>query len=340
MRTVYNVSVEIGTASPPAGSTPTWDGREFILESEGIDDLWEFTNAAPPTNTHIRLSGSGGFPSSGTDLILIGEISLSGANYIIPFQSLGADSIVTVDQIVGGTNSVSYKLTSAGVDAGTYWELPVSYLSGTGFTPSVTDPVRFKVFDSNSDLYSAVRLLFELNSTPISGTADYFAVFGGATGLTSSTSQVSGSIYDNTGYLETNVDFRFLGSVAVGNTITPSGTIGRIDAEDDVVAFSTSDIRHKENIIPIDNSLEKLKQIGGYGFDWSESTYHIHKYKGRDIGVIAQEIEKVLPEIVTTRDNGFKAVKYDKLTALLIEAVKELSSQVEDLQDQINKLKE
>jgi hypothetical protein len=62
----------------------------------------------------------------------------------------------------------------------------------------------------------------------------------------------------------------------------------------------------------------------------------IHENEGRDIGVIAQEIEKVLPELVTTRDNGYKAVKYEKLVALLLQTNKELLERVESLE---NKLK-
>ena len=54
-------------------------------------------------------------------------------------------------------------------------------------------------------------------------------------------------------------------------------------------------------------------------------------HEGRDIGVIAQEVEKVAPEIVTTRDTGYKAVNYQKLTALLIEAVKELQEEIKEL---------
>jgi hypothetical protein len=51
----------------------------------------------------------------------------------------------------------------------------------------------------------------------------------------------------------------------------------------------------------------------------------------RDIGVIAQEIEEVLPELVQTRDNGYKAVKYEKMVAFLIQAVKELKAEIEEL---------
>ena len=57
----------------------------------------------------------------------------------------------------------------------------------------------------------------------------------------------------------------------------------------------------------------------------------IHENVGHDIGVIAQEIEAVLPEIVTTRDNGYMAVKYEKIVPLLIQAIKELQQEIIDL---------
>ena len=103
----------------------------------------------------------------------------------------------------------------------------------------------------------------------------------------------------------------------------------------DVVAFVSSDKRYKDNIVNISNPLDKLNKINGVSFVWNETS---HKETGKkDIGVIAQEIEEVLPEIVETRDNGYKAVDYPKLTALLIEAVKELSDKVKKLEDGITK---
>jgi hypothetical protein len=123
---------------------------------------------------------------------------------------------------------------------------------------------------------------------------------------------------------------------ALGVGIAPSATAGRIDASNDVVAFSTSDIRFKENINPIDNALEKLDQIGGYTFDWKtdKELVSLHGYEGHDIGVIAQEIESVLPEVVTTRDNGYKAVKYEKIVPFLIQCIKELKDEIRDLKSQ------
>jgi hypothetical protein len=119
-------------------------------------------------------------------------------------------------------------------------------------------------------------------------------------------------------------------SLAIGN-ITPSATVGRIDASNDVVAFSTSDIRLKENITPILNPIAKIEAIGGYTFDWKSEHKDLHGFEGHDVGVIAQEIEVILPEVVTTRDNGYKAVKYEKIVPLLIEAIKDLQKQIDEL---------
>ena len=126
------------------------------------------------------------------------------------------------------------------------------------------------------------------------------------------------------------------GALGVG-TSTPT-TTGLIRATNDVVAFYSSDERLKANKTLITESLDKVNQLGGYEFDWIP-VKGIHENEGHDIGVIAQEVEKIFPEIVTTRDNGYKAVKYEKLTAVLIEAVKELTNKVKSLEDEINKLK-
>ena len=111
----------------------------------------------------------------------------------------------------------------------------------------------------------------------------------------------------------------FTGTLSVTGSIYSSG---------DVVAFASSDARLKDNLQPISSPIEKVQQIGGYEFDWNENQ---STHTGHDIGVIAQEIEKILPELVTTRDDGYKAVRYEKIVALLIEAVKEQQSQIDEL---------
>jgi hypothetical protein len=134
-----------------------------------------------------------------------------------------------------------------------------------------------------------------------------------------------------------NIQFNSLGV----NTAA-SGTAGEIRASNEITAYYTSDARLKENVRVISNSITLLEQIRGVHFDWTDD--HIKSRGGEDgyfvrkedIGVIAQEVEKVLPEIVATRDNGFKAVKYEKLVPLLIEAIKEQQTQLNKQQEKIS----
>ena len=103
----------------------------------------------------------------------------------------------------------------------------------------------------------------------------------------------------------------------------------QIEASGDVIAFGSSDRRLKDNITPISEPLNKLSKVGGYTFIWNDKQ---DAYKGKDVGVIAQEIEEILPEVVTTRGTGYKAVKYEKIVPLLIESIKELQKKVEDIE--------
>jgi hypothetical protein len=144
------------------------------------------------------------------------------------------------------------------------------------------------------------------------------------------------------GTINGEVNFQFDGTTAYINgalgvgTATPV-TVGLIRATNDVVAYYGSDRRLKENISPIENAIDKINQIGGYEYDWKPME-GIHENEGHDIGVIAQEIEKVLPEIVTRRENGYLAVKYERLVALLIEGIKTQQVQIDELKNKINNI--
>ncbi len=139
-------------------------------------------------------------------------------------------------------------------------------------------------------------------------------------------------IADNNPSYKLSVTGDIYSSSSLGIGTAPSGTTGQIRATDDITAFYSSDISLKENISPISNALDKISQISGVQFDWNkeyidknggEDGYFVRK---RDVGVIAQEIQKVLPEVVAKRSNGTLAVKYDRIIALLIEAIKELKN--------------
>lgn len=132
------------------------------------------------------------------------------------------------------------------------------------------------------------------------------------------------------GALKTTLEANGIQTVGLGVGTAPTSTSGLIRATNDVVAFYSSDKRLKNNIKTIESPLEKLDKINGVEFDWIPKE-GIHENEGHDVGVIAQEVEKVIPEIVQTRDNGYKAVKYEKIVPLLIESIKELKAEIEEL---------
>lgn len=170
---------------------------------------------------------------------------------------------------------------------------------------------------------------------------DQIVANGGAVAAITTTSPVTGVI-DNTVFPNT---------VRIGlnsNIITAASNLIELKAQTDItglltvngntrvtgdiVAYYSSDSKLKNNVTNITDCLEKIKHINGVEFEWNEKS----GYGGKDVGVIAQEVEKVQPLVVTTRNDGYKAVRYEKLIPLLVNAVKELSEKVDELNKKIN----
>lgn len=93
---------------------------------------------------------------------------------------------------------------------------------------------------------------------------------------------------------------------------------------------SLSDLNAKKDIETIKNALETLLQLRGVTFKWKDND-------AKSIGVIAQEVEQYLPEVVSTGENGEKSVSYGSIVGLVIEAIKELNGRVIKLENYINK---
>jgi len=123
-------------------------------------------------------------------------------------------------------------------------------------------------------------------------------------------------------FVDTTNDRVGIGTTVPSSTLQVSGTITCIDVN------STSDVRLKENIHSIKDPLDKIMKINGVGFRWKEN-------KDEAIGVIAQDIEEVIPEVVKN-SGDVKTVNYNGLIGVLIEAVKEQQRQIEELKKQIN----
>ncbi len=111
-------------------------------------------------------------------------------------------------------------------------------------------------------------------------------------------------------------------------------TSGTFTSSGDIIAYgSPSDVRLKENIKPIESALAKVDKLQGVTFDWkdSESILEIKE----DIGFIAQDVQKVLPELVRENENGMLSMRHQGITPILLEAIKELKAEIEELKKQI-----
>ena len=134
--------------------------------------------------------------------------------------------------------------------------------------------------------------------------------------------------------------------IGTGNSNTTAITIdssqvclfaSTIRGSADVVAYYSSDPILKENKKLIENPLDKISQLGGYSFDWKKEAKDMvgDHLNGKDYGVMADEVQALFPELVDTRSNGIRAVKYDKLVPLLIEGIKELKQELNIIKEQL-----
>ena len=145
----------------------------------------------------------------------------------------------------------------------------------------------------------------------------------------------------STGYIEltssktvvagNTIEFRPNSDTAgYGNTLVSISTAGKVEA----VSFNaTSDIRHKENIHELENALDKILSIRGVNFTFiDDDEKHLHA------GIIAQEVQPIMPELINTTNDDKWTANYDGLTPYLIESVKTLSKDNKELKDKIKTL--
>ena len=127
--------------------------------------------------------------------------------------------------------------------------------------------------------------------------------------------------------------------VGIGTSIPSEAlhVVGNIALTGEMVWLT--DTKLKKNIEPIDNALELVEGLRGMRYDWRRDEFKEYRLpEGRQIGLLAQDVEAVLPEIVHQDNNGHRMVAYSKITAVLVEAIKELRQQNEELKRRIEQL--
>ncbi len=353
-------------ALPKAGGTMTGNishasdftldvGGDLILDADGGD---------------IKLrdggSGFGQLQNSSSDFVI--QVDTQDKDIVFKGDDGGsAITALTLDMSSEGAlvvnSNVKYPdsgkaIFGAGSDLQIYHDGNDSYVrdAGTGNLRLEGNDVRVANADSTADYIrctnaGAVDLLHN-DSVKLSTSATGVTVTGtlAATAVTGTLSGNISQFTNNSGYL-TQVTSGGATTVSAGNgiglntgngTITMSGSFtGSFSATGNITAYS-SDERLKNFHGKIENALDKVDKLNGYYYEWNDVAKDIDKdafKNGMEVGVSAQEIEKVLPEIVTEApivaahnlDTDYKTVHYDKVVPLLIEAIKELKAEIEEL---------
>ena len=337
-----------------SGSTIFGDSFDDIHERTGsFRATGSFDLVGPGTVTNMSGSFSGSFEGEGSGVTGVISSSFAVSASVAPFSGLtgkptlmssSADLLITAsaaENVVTFTKGDSSTFTvTIGTGSG----------GGGGLASVLADTT--PQLGGNLDLNS--RTISGSGKIDINGLVSGSLLHMGGTGTSKFTSHLQAhclgvGVAPTTTTGEVNaISGSFTGPVSAsaintlgvnvsGNITAVSGSFtgpisaSVINASGDITAFFSSDERLKDNITPIGSAIDKLNTIGGYEFDWNNSSEH----SGHDVGVIAQEIEKVLPEVVVTRGNGYKAVRYEKIVALLIQAIKEQQSQIDDLQSRL-----
>jgi hypothetical protein len=273
----------------------------------------------PLTNAEIDTN----FISLNTDKL---EASFTGNSNLVTLGTVttGTWSATTIATTRGGTGLTSftnggavYATSTSALTTGT---LPVAS-GGTGQTSYTNGQLLIGNTTGNT-----------LTKTTLTGTTNQVVVTNGSGSITLSTPQDIAS--------SSNVQF---GSLGIGTAA--SGTAGEIRATNQITSFY-SDERLKEDIVEIQDALEKVMQLRGVTYTPNSIAESLGYKKENMVGVIAQDVEKVLPEAVkpapfdimlfenteiSKSGQNYKTVQYEKIVPLLIEAIKELNKEVQQL---------
>ena len=226
-------------------------------------------------------------------------------------------------EVPSGTTAIRLAQTAGGSDND-----DITLTGGTGISIARTSASEITITNSSTNTNSfATGGSLSSGTLTITGNSGFSSF--SVSGFSTATNQTRSSLSIDTG---DNVQFGGLGAGT-------SAASGEVRATGEITAFYSSDIALKENINPIENALNKVMSLGGYNYDWKDS--YVEKRGGidgyfvrkSDVGVLAHEIEKVVPEAHATREDGTGAVRYEKIVPLLIEAIKDLNKEIKELKN-------
>jgi len=339
LRVTATGSVGIGTTTPAAklhvygadaldavltlgpGTTSSFNGFNIGYGGGSFGAGTSFINAHSSGGS----SGQLYFYTDNTFRMAINSAGNVGIGTTSPLARLGVYTTVANDGVaIDGTNTPSIRFADAGTIKG--WLSLVTSAGSMSSDASADD----LVLRSNVN-----KILFNTNN----GGASTLAINGGNVGI-GTTGPTSRLHVAASGSSDTVSAYSTGAYSAVMGNATTSGYAAWFGVSGGGTCWlglsntnwtCGSDIRLKKDVQPISDALEKIQKINGISFLWKKGTHA----KSRTLGVIAQEVQKVFPEVVSRGKDGYLAVDYAVLTAPLIEAVKELKTENDTLRAQL-----
>jgi len=311
--------VGIGTNAPTVGAALdlSYNSNSMLLpvgttgqRPTGVNGMVRYNSAIPGVETYY--SGSWNTLGSGS-----GTVTPSSAGQVAYYQSTGGTVI--------GTSTMN--IINGRVGIGTTTPRGKLHVAGGEFYFTNSD---FVEFTTGSGLYMA---------TGASSGDTYTEIQAFDAGNTQNYNLILQPFGSNVG----------IGLTSPGYTLHVNGSVAGTSAY-----VNTSDIRHKKNIQPLDAGLREIEQLRPVSFEWKDDILNrsiagkIHRnpldpsMQGKQIGFIAQDIEKILPSVVVTQDNDekTKGMKYSELIPVLTKAIQEQQEEIQGQQAEINVLKQ
>ena len=362
--TATNANTTANAALPKAGGTMTGNishASDFTLDMGG-----EIILDADGGNVKFRDGGSGVGRLANDSTNLVVQVDNQDSDILFKGDDGGsAITALTLDMSAGGAlvcNSDIAVPDNGKIELGAGDDLQLFHdttnsqiINNTGSLKLRSDAYHIRSKDDATNSIVATPAgaveLYHNGSKKVDTTASGIDVNGSVT-ATSFSGSLSGNISqftNNSGYVTSSgVTSVATGNGLSGGTITSTGTLtmsgsfsGNFSASGNITAFS-SDSRLKNFKGKIENALDKVDQLNGYYYEWNDVAKGIDAEAFQDgiaVGVNAQEVEEIMPEVVTQApivdihnlDTDYKTVYYDKLVPLLIEAIKELKTEIETL---------
>jgi hypothetical protein len=311
---VTNLNASLLRGGIPGSNINTFD----VVTNGGTQTLTNKTLTLPTFGgTGVLFAGStSGVTTVRSSATASGMIFLPAVSGIATFITTGDTGTVTSNMIADLNITNSDIAVGAGI---TYGKLS---LTGSIVNADIASGAAISVSKLDSPTISGVSLGGTLNNLTAGSFISYSSgtTYNGSAAITVSVAATTANTGNTIVARDISGDFT-AGTISVTN-LTATTTVQAQDFN------STSDKSLKTNIATVGNALETVNSLRGVSFDWKENGKSSY-------GVIAQELEEVLPQLVTTLNN--KSVNYNGLIGILIEAVKELSVEVKDLKAQLNK---